>query len=216
MRVGNIMYRELDIDDMVRMGIPKRYWNVTIGGISSLSNAGVDSPLSITQKYIKNISGMYERGGGLILWGTNGTGKTSMAVVIAKEYRRRGHPVLYVEASKLKGIWASRDMFDEDESWKDRISNVDVLVLDDFGKGIMDSTGFGATIFDELVRTRNANKRVTMITTNLSPRGRKWVNELEIKESTQQTIQECFIPVIFVGDNRRETINKSLYEALNA
>lgn len=210
------MYRELDIEDMMRMGIPRRYWNVTVNSITDKSRGGIESPLSVTKKYLKNIVGMRNAGGGLIVWGRNGTGKTSMCVVIAKEFRRRGYPVLYVEASKLKSIWASRDMFDEDQSWKDRISTVDVLVLDDFGKGIIDSTGFGSTIFDEMIRTRNAQRLVTLITSNLSPRERGWVNELEIKESTQQTISECFIPVVVDCENRREKNNDALYEALNA
>jgi len=94
----------------------------------------------------------------------------------------------------------------------DRAMSVDVLVVDDFGKGTQDRTGFRMRIFDELIRHRNAEKLVTIITTNMSPRG-------ELPEilllSTLHSFKECVIPVQVVGDDQRDAVCSSLLEKLN-
>ncbi len=203
------MYRELDVDDMNRMRIPRRYWEVSVDGIQACSDPDGMGPEDIINNYLNNLKKMRKLGGGLVLWGPNGSGKTSIAVVIMKEFRRHGYPGLFIEASKIKDFWVSGDMFDEDERWRDRITDVDVLTIDDLGKGIADSTGFGATVLDEIVRTRNSKKLVTMITSNVSPKNRNWVEELELKVSTQETLIESFYAICVESENkRRKSYNK--------
>jgi len=192
--------RELTRDDLERMRVPSRYWMSSFDQLSS--DGGGESIKGMVHRYISNMSDMRRAGGGFVFWGGNGTGKTSGSVVIAKEYRRRGETVLFLEAASIKKMVIEKEHFDEDQTYWDRAMSVDVLVVDDFGKGVMDGTGLGATLVDELIRHRNSNRRVTIITTNLDPA--EWIGELGLKESTMKTLKECAIPVHVTGEDKRD------------
>lgn len=185
--------RELTEDDLLRARIPRRYWE------ARLSDAQ-DTVQAIARRYIANFVTMHERGVGLLLWGANGVGKTSIAVVLGKEYRRRGHSLLFLEAAEIKGAVINSEMFDEEQTLWERAKSVDVLMIDDLGKGVQDSTGFGARVLDELIRHRNANKRVTFITTNMTLK----LLEDELKASTMHSLKECIFPVKVSGEDLRE------------
>lgn len=202
--------REIQSKDMDRMRIPVRYWSSKYDEISS--DGGNESLKHVVGKYIANMQDMRKAGCGLVIYGDNGVGKSCSAVVIAKEYRRRGSTVLFIEAADLKRMVVQKEHFDEDETYWERAKDVDVLVVDDFGKGVMDSTGFGATLFDELIRTRSANKRVTIITSNTEPPS--WISELDIKKSTVQSLRECAVAVQATGENKRIRSEKSLRDVL--
>lgn len=205
----SIRRRKLDESDLRRMMIPKRYWKSSIDQISGVSplDDGV-SVQSIVVKYIKNLNEMESDGVGILFYGPNGTGKTSAAVCLAKEFRRRFRTVFYVEAANLKTHVAGREHFDEDHTYMDRASSVDVLVLDDLGKGVEDRTGFGVNLIDQLIRTRNSNNRITIITTNLIPkrRGKDQSDTLSgiLKESTIHTLKEHVMAVRVEGEDRRD------------
>ncbi|MFA4971192.1 MAG: ATP-binding protein [bacterium] len=204
-------WRKLTEEDLRRMRVPRRYWSVRGDEISDeAGRAGGISARAAVRSYMGQLPEMRRRGVGLVLWGTNGTGKTSIAVFIAMEFRRRGNPVLYAEAADLKRLIVEREMFDEDQTFWDRALNVDVLVLDDLGKGTQDSTGFGARIIDELIRHRNANRLVTIITTNMSP---DQMAE-ELKVSSMASLKEHAMPVHVCGIDRRDAVARELQATL--
>lgn len=211
---SNIPFRrELKISDLERMKIPKRYWMSRFDLLSDEDNGRGDGSIKdLVERYMKNMSEMRKEGCGLILFGNNSVGKTCSSVVLAKEFRRRGNTVLFVEAADLKRLVAQKEYFDDEEMYWERAKSVDVLVVDDFGKGIMDETGFGASLFDELIRTRNSNKRVTIITSNIKPQ--KWEEELDLKVSTIRTLKECTVPFHVKGIDYREISKERLKKKL--
>lgn len=197
----NITYRrELNHADMERMRIPKRYWGARFDLLST--DGGEDSARTYIEKYISRLDDFRKAGAGFVFWGINGVGKSCGSVVLAKEFRRRGHTVLFMEASELKRMVIEKEYFDETESFWDRARNVDLLVLDDFGKGIMDSTGFGASLFDELIRARNARKLPVIITSNSDPYD--WMKEFGLKKSTMSTLGESSIFIQVTGKILRD------------
>lgn len=213
-----ILRRELTRDDMERMRIPLRYWKVTFDGISaerSRVNPDAPSAQEVVRSYLGQLEEMAEDGVGLLLHGDNGRGKTSIAVVVAKEFRRRGRSVLFIEAAQLRHYVIKNVYFDGDdgESYFDRAMSVDVLVLDDFGKGTQDKTGFGMDLFDSLIRHRNAEKLVTFITTNMNPRDQL---PKELLQSTMHSLKECVIPVEVIGDDQRDMIGAELRSRLES
>lgn len=193
--------RKLTEEDLIRMRIPKRYWTAQPDQISD--SVVRDAPMSVRdamRRYVERMDDNVRQGQGLLLWGPNGRGKTCIAVVLGKEFRRRGHPVLYLEAADMKRIVIEHEMFDDEQSCWDRALNVAVLVLDDLGKGVVDETGFGMRLLDELIRHRNAHRLITIITTN-------WrIDEIagEVMKSTAASLQEHVHPVEVVGNDRRE------------
>lgn len=205
--------RDLTVADLKRMKVPERYWYVRFDDITG--DSGKMSTRQVVKKYLEKIKGMRARGAGLFLWGPNGTGKTSAVVVLAKAYRRIGSAVLFMAAADLKRMVIENEHFDEEETYWDRASKVSVLVIDDLGKGTQDSTGYGASLIDELIRTRNANKLVTFITSNISP---KMLTDEEdglgLKDSTVHTLKECTIAVKVRGEDKRIERKDSLEEML--
>lgn len=185
--------RQLTRDDMERCQFPVRHWRSGIEGIQ-------ETILPHVRRYLDSLEDFRERGVGLLLWGINGVGKTGAAVSIAKEYRRRGYSVLFVEAASLKTLVMEHTMFDDDVSLIERARRVDVLVLDDLGKGVSDNTGFGVKLLDELLRHRNANVKVTIVTTNMNL---KALGD-ELKPSTMHTLKECIVPIHCDGADLRE------------
>lgn len=194
--------RSLQASDLKRMRVPRRYWSVTFDGISDTSVDG-KSAKDITRDYILSMEVNVSRGVGLLLWGPNGTGKTSMAVVIAKELRRRFRSVLFVQAAALRGSVISNEMFDEMETLWQRACNVEVLVIDDLGKGTQDRTGFGERMIDDLIRSRNSNQLVTIITTNMAAKGENNALSTALKASTMHSLREHVVPVWVSGGNKR-------------
>lgn len=185
--------RQLTRDDMERCQFPVRHWRSGVEGIQ-------ESFAPHIVRYIQALEEFRSRGVGLLLYGPNGVGKTGAAVAVAKEYRRRGYSVLFVEAASLKTLVMEHTMFDEELTLLERARRVDVLVLDDVGKGVADNTGFGVKLLDELLRHRNANVRVTLVTTNMT----KSALASELKPSTMATLKECIVPIECTGNDLRE------------
>lgn len=199
-----MLRRELNRDDMIRARIPRRHWQAKL-------DSAQPSVRDKIQKYIKNMATLESRGVGLLMWGPNGTGKTSATVVIGKEYRRRGRSLLFLECAELKSAVVSGEMFDDDQTLWERAKSVQVLILDDLGKGVQDRTGFGMRVIDELIRHRNANQRVTFVTTNIPIRA---LHE-ELKESTMHSLKECIHPVKIDGEDMRDDARNEIGEMLS-
>jgi DNA replication protein DnaC len=194
--------RQLTLVDMERMRIPPRYREAHFDGVSA-------GPHKMElYNYLVALDEMLARGVGLVLHGKNGTGKTSAAVIALKEARRRGNTGLFVEAASLKDIkFASKGFEGETRLW-DRILDVDVLVIDDLGKGVRDKEGAEERLLDELLRFRGAYCRATYITTNMSaiPRRRGDASQLEefLKASTIHMLSETSVSIAMVGADLRE------------
>jgi DNA replication protein DnaC len=201
---GRVIRRELTVGDLDRMRIPDRYREVTFSAVSEGEHR------EVVRHYLNHFPEMAERGVGLVLSGPNGTGKTSVAVVVAKEARRCGRTVLFVEAARLKDYAFGQVVFEDDVLMRDRMRAVDVLVLDDVGKGVQDSVGAEERLLDDLVRHRAAHRRITILTTNMNVRAARqgdlsqW--ERYLKPSTVAMLEECALKVL-------DAIKKEIAEA---
>ena len=207
--------RKLTERDMRRMMIPERYWQVKLSGVEAMAEAhGVaDVPLAdVLKGYIAKLEEMVLAGSGLLLFGNNGRGKTAALVWLAMQIRRRGYRVLYVETAKLKSYKIERTRYDATQTIWERMMEVDVLVLDDLGKGVSDSKGFMQELVDELVRTRGAHLRPTLISTNVAPA--KLVKDDFLKKSTLAMLQETVGFFHCKGDDIRARARVALVESI--
>lgn len=190
--------RELDQDDLERMHVPRRYWECTIDGVTDDVDVDI-SPQEFLRRYFAQFESYLRLGIGAVLWGDNGRGKTAMAAIIAMMARRTCRLSLFLEVADLKRVVIERVRFDDERTLLERARMVDLLVLDDLGKGSQDSTGFGMRNIDELVRHRSSNRRSTIITTNLNPTDLREV----LKNSTSETLKDSSIPFFVAGPDRR-------------
>lgn len=200
--------RKLTEDDLLRMRIPKRFWDAKLGHISNDCDpnvtGGAQSAQSVARKFVLNIDDMLRRGDGLLAWGPNGVGKTCMVVAIAKEARRRGHTVMFMASAELRRLVIENEVFDATtgERMLDRARRVDLLLFDDLGKGTLDGKEFGIRALEDLLRDRMSHCRSTFITQNVDPADAGVMEEL-VKLSTLHAMMECTVTVHVCGRDRR-------------
>ena len=168
------------------MRIPTRFWSSSFDHIVG-DESRADSPKRMLGGYLSNIEKMRQIGAGMVLWGPNGTGKTSMGALILKQARRLSYSALFIESAGIKTLVFSKEMFDPatGETMWSRDKRVDFLLIDDLGKGTLDSQGFGERLIDELIRARYSNLKPTIITTNVDKSRFKEV----LKPSTLHTLK---------------------------
>ncbi len=191
--------RSLVEKDLLRMNIPRRFWDVTFSGITDHVDDDGLSLKMLVHKYLDNFGAMFAQGAGLLLWGNNGLGKTGAIAVLAKESRRRGKSVLFMTASEYLEAIHGKMGFDAEMTFVGRAKSVDVLVIDDFGKEHKDNKGWGERQFEELVRHRSANVLVTMFTMNVPM---ETFSRVAVR-SMVQVLKECTYPFEVVGPDRR-------------
>lgn len=200
MRVEGYRNR-LTADHFELMRIPRRFWGTSVSEIEPLTRKAIVS-------YLRQLDDMLDRGVGLLLWGESGRGKTSAAVCVAKEARRRGASVLMATAATL--VDAARSRADDDGQVVSRARSVDFLLLDDLGKEHHGDSGFSERFFENLLRERSASRLTTWITSNM---GRDGLAD-RYKDSMMEVIKELVVPVRVRGDNLRDEVQENLRERL--
>ena len=198
--------RKLTEEDLRRMRLPERFWRATWDQCSRETKEDVrngkksvtPSLHNVVESSIRNLDAMYRSGVGIMLWGDNGRGKTSALAVIGKEFRRRGCTVLFTTAEGLRSSVLQKVNFDLEQTMWERAISVDVLILDDLGKEHRDQQGFGERLFEDLIRQRTAAKRVTLITTNMSP-AQMQDPVTGYKVSMLKVMKESVTPIMAVG-----------------
>jgi DNA replication protein DnaC len=157
--------------------------------------------------YMRNWQENRRNGLGIILSGLNGTGKTCAAVWVGQEFRRWGQSVLFVSAADVRDFKFDGTWFSDDTTYWEWIREVDVLVLDDLGKGD-DTSGFNQVMWDQLLRHRHDHRYVTIITTNLAisstETNKGFGLDTALKKSTMEVLKENMLPLRINGDNRRD------------
>ena len=109
-------------------------------------------------------------GGGLVLWGDTGTGKSHLAVAVLRQCQCRGLSARYVRAVDLMARLRQASSFSasmEDRRFVDGLVDVGVLVIDDVGKSL--GTDFERSSMFNLLDRRWGLRRPTLITSNDSP-----------------------------------------------
>lgn len=117
--------------------------------------------------YINNLAQMRKTGMSFLFYGTNNTGKTTLAMILAKAYLINGYSVTVTSLREMTDTYCS--------SWTDRsaiididrrIKNCDFLVIDDLNKEFQNR--MTTAVLDEVLRHRSNRLLPFAITTNLA------------------------------------------------
>lgn len=186
--------------NLINMGVPKALLDLSLEDLDLNEKI-----LDYVQGYMDNIDNSFKYNKGLFLYGSNGTGKTSIASIIIKEaYRHRytakrmtwvDYMTLYTRAWGCNNFELKMHIEDVIKDIKDR----EFLVLEEIGKE--QDNKLAMTLLEDLLRHREDKGFPTIICTNLAP---KSVVE-RYGASIESLIKGNMTPIKLVGkDNRKE------------
>ena len=196
----------LSSQNLSLMGVPAKFHNMTMNDFQVYNQEDLGSVKDFVVEYLSNLDDNFNSNNGILLFGSNGVGKTFISCMIVKEaYRHRytTKRVTFVDyISMYTRMWGAKTP-DEKELLEQEFYNsakaVEFLVLEEVGKEI--DTKLSAPILEDCLRYREDKGLVTIICTNL---GLKVMKE-RYGESIYSLMQGNMTPIcIDCKDRRRE------------
>ncbi len=161
----------------------------------------------IAHRYVEHFEEMKEKGKGLLLFGTVGTGKTFLSACIANALIDQGHPCLMTNFSRLCNTISG--MFEGKQDYIDSLNRFDLLVIDDLASER--DTEYMGEIVQSIIDSRYRSGKPLIITTNLTADELK--NPAEVrKQRIYSRLFEMCVPVEVKGRDRRKEKLKSDYK----
>lgn len=196
---------QLDAGDLSRMNVPEEFWPRTASGWDGLT----PSVRAVAFNYVKDFEEMCRLGRGLLLLGLSGRGKTSTAVLLLKEARRRFRTGFFVRAGELRYALSDEHNFDADTSVWDRCRTVDFLVIDAFGEPDLSAPWFNLDRLIDLAGERGERHRPTLVTSDL-----KMANLIKKRPDFVSKVGTWLVPIEVEGDDRRESEREAALKRL--
>ena len=162
----------------------------------------------IAHRYVDNFERMREKGKGLLLFGTVGTGKTFISCCIANALIDKGYPCLVTNFARLTNT--IQGMYDGRQSYIDGLNKFALLVIDDLASER--DTEYMNEIVQNIIDARYRAGLPLIITTNLTDEELKNPDETRKKRIYSRLFEMC-IPIEVKGkDRRREKLKKDYKE----
>jgi DNA replication protein DnaC len=184
----------------LRARIPRRYANVDFN-----QPPVTDMPANIVRvvkRYVDQLDARLEEGRGLWFEGPQGTGKTTLAMLVSKHALAAGRSTAIYSVPRI--LAELRDTFDDDAEWGsteliDRLTEVELLQLDDLG-----AERTSPWVLEQLYAVINARyeaERAVLVTTNL---GREALIEQVGARTVSRLTEMCDVIPLY-GEDRRLT-----------
>lgn len=172
-----------------------------------VDDGGMPEVSEICRKYARNFDTFRERGEGLLLYGSCGSGKTFYASCIANAVIDRGYPALVTSFPQIVN-----QTLDEQARTINALERYALLVLDDLGVERRSGSGYMQEMIYSIVDRRIRSGLPMIVTTNLTMEEIKKPKEMDYKRIYDR-IMEKTVPVEVNGMNRRyRKINETIGE----
>ena len=153
-----------------RANIPLRFMDRTFANYRALGENGiVGRTRAACQSYAENFEARMKRGGGLILCGKPGTGKTHLVCAIADRVIEQGRSVWYTSVANavrfVKASWDKNSGLTESEAFA-RFYRPELLIIDEVG--LQRGTASELLILAEVLGERYNRCFPTILATNLT------------------------------------------------
>ena len=149
-------------------------------------------------------------GHSILITGPTGAGKSWLACALAQYACRRGHSALYQRVPRLQEELRIRHGSGAFGKWLLQLAKTDVLVLDDWGMGAIDSTTRSDLL--EIIDDRAASK-ATIITSQLPiEHWHAWIGDATVADAILDRIMQRQHRIILAGDSLRQERKSSKKE----
>lgn len=157
-------------------------------------------------KYAGNFKEPYQRGLGLLLYGSYGTGKSYGAACIANKVIEYGYSAMFISFSQLfNTLWSAETK--NKQAYLNAINDYDLLIIDDFGAERTNDTS--SEIITNVLDGRYNSGKPLIITTNLTPEQLKPSDNPKTERIMSRIIGRC-MPIRYTGaDRRRNALNQN-------
>lgn len=150
-------------------------------------------------------------GHSILISGPTGAGKSWLACALAQYACRRGHSALYQRVPRLPEELQVRHGSGAFGKWLIQLARTDVLVLDDWGMGALDS-GVRSDLL-EIIDDRAASK-ATIITSQLPiEHWHAWIGDATIADAILDRIMQRHQRFTLSGDSLRQAKPKAVKDA---
>lgn len=151
-----------------RSAIPARYREAKIKPVSQQQAEAYAKGAAFAKSFRERL----KTGGGMVLWGDVGTGKTHLACGIANALMSRNHSALYCTALEavmlIKATFKQgRDGMSEYDVYA-RFGEPELLIIDEIG--VQSRTEFEQMVLTSIADIRSRNCLPTIIISNLEPK----------------------------------------------
>jgi DNA replication protein DnaC len=191
----------LSAKNLTYRGVPREYHN------AHMDEYPIDEDYKdLFTRYTDNLEIMFEDKVNLILYGSNGSGKTYLSCLVIKDaYTKRFSAFRttlqrYIDLQFKKNEEGVVELIN-------KIENAEFLVIDEVGKETFDKSQFNIIKLEELLRQRDTIGRPTIICTNL-PLEQEGGLYHQYGKSISSLIDGNFMKVLFEGDDNRSYVSK--------
>lgn len=165
---------------------------------------------TVARRYVENFDEMKDRGKGLLLYGSVGTGKTFIAACIANALIDQGRACLVTNFARL--INELGGMFDGKQKYIDDLGKYELLVIDDLASE-RDTEYMGETV-QNIIDARYRSGKPLIVTTNLTGDELKAPAEVRKQRIYSRLLEMC-VPVEVNGADRRKQKLKGEHKELS-
>lgn len=152
-------------------------------------------------------------GHSILITGPTGAGKSWLACALAQYACRRGYSALYQRVPRLQEELRIRHGSGAFGKWLMQLAKTDVLILDDWGMGAIDSTTRSDLL--EIIDDRAANK-ATIITSQLPvEHWHAWIGDATIADAILDRVMQRNHRLTLTGDSLRAARPKTAKKEKN-
>ena len=174
-----------------------KYGQATIEDIDTRPSRGIDRRTVMSLA----LGDWVESGHSVLITGATGSGKSWLACALAQYACRRGNSALYQRVPRLQEELRIRHGSGVFGKWLVQLAKIDVLLLDDWGMGAIDSTTRSDLL--EIIDDRAANK-ATIITSQLPiEHWHAWIGDATIADAILDRIMQRNHRFTLTGDSLR-------------
>ena len=201
-RLALLVQREVDWRDSKRL---ERLLKAARLKVSSACLEDIDWRASrgLSREVITSLAGgdWLRHGHNVLLTGATGCGKTWLACALAQYACRQGHSALYLRVPRLAEELRILHGAGTFRRWLEQLAKVDVLILDDWGTGPMDSVTRGDLL--EVIDDR-VGHRATIITHQLPiEHWHAWLGDATIADAILDRLMQSCRRFNLEGESRR-------------